>query len=169
MTGAAGLAPGDVLAALTDVIESVRSSPDGSAFARRFGSPEPSERRPGGLGVRPTSGPFELLDVRPWVQGTTGVVDVDLAPEVPLLTWQQVQDRFGPFEYEPSPGSHRPWYSATVPGTSGPEVVLMVRVKDDRNTAGTGGGDGRAGDGSSGEAGAAVVDGITLCRGLGGT
>ena len=92
-----------MLALLGDVC----TSADAGSFADRWGLTEPSRRRPSGMRVLcDPAGPFDSLEIRPWTDDVTGVVDIEMREGEPALAWSDVRDRFGPFRQ--LPGLHRP-------------------------------------------------------------
>jgi hypothetical protein len=116
-------------ALLADVCTSVEPT----SFTGRWGRAEPSRRRPSGVRVAcdPTS-PFDALEIRPWTEDFTGVVDVVLRSEDKPLSWPVVRERFGPFRA--LPGLHGPEreFAATWNQPGAPaEAVLIVGVLDD--------------------------------------
>ncbi len=107
-------------------------SDDAGSFADRWGLTEPSRRRPSGVRVLcDPDGPFDSLEIRPWTDDVTGVVDVEMREGEPAPAWPEVRDRFGPFRQ--LPGLHRPGdYAATwsVPGAAA-AAFLIVGVTGD--------------------------------------
>jgi hypothetical protein len=90
-------------AALLALMGDLCSSGDAAAFAERWGRPEPSRRRPRGLRVAcDAAAPFAALELRPWTEEVTGVVDVEWREDEPPLAWPAVRGRFGPFEALPT-------------------------------------------------------------------
>ncbi len=90
-------------AALRSLLGDVCTSDDATSFADRWGSPEPSRHRPGGIRVVcDSSSPFDSLEVRPWTDDVTGVVEVELPEGGPPLSWTEVNERFGPFRAMPT-------------------------------------------------------------------
>jgi hypothetical protein len=83
--------------ALRSLLADLCATEDAEAFAARWGRTEPSRHRPRGLRVEcaPTS-PFAALEVRPWSDDVTGVVEVEL-PAAGALSWADLRDHFGPF------------------------------------------------------------------------
>lgn len=119
-------------AGLRALVQTLRDSAEATTFAARWGAAERSERRPRGLRVRVTEGPYSELDVRPWSGRSTGVVDVDLREGTPGLDWNQVQARFGPFYELVEPDSRERWFAVHLKGRDGEAaVLLMVRVTGD--------------------------------------
>jgi hypothetical protein len=122
--------------ALRTLITDLCASEDAPTFAARWGRPVPSERRPGGIRVEcdPT-GPFAVLEVRPWTDDITGVVDVELSDRS-RLSWAALRDQFGPFERMTPLDAASDRYSAGWTPTAGsPSAFLMVGVTGDRVSA----------------------------------
>lgn len=92
------MASSDQITALAALVADVWASDDLDRFTGRWGQSEPSQARSGGMRVicEPDS-PFAALEVRPWGDDVTGVVDVELRAGGPALEWPAVRDRFGPF------------------------------------------------------------------------
>lgn len=120
-------------AALLALLGDLCASDDAESFASRWGLTEPSHRRPSGVRVVcDPDGPFDSLEIRPWTDEVTGVVDVEMREGEPALVWPDVRDRFGPFRQ--LPGLHRPGdYAATwaMPDAAA-DALLLVGVAGDR-------------------------------------
>ncbi len=90
-------------ATLLALLGDLCTSDDATSLAERWGRSEPSRRRPGGLRVVcDPSSPFDSLEIRPWTDDVTGVVEVELRAGEPPLSWPDVHDRFGPFRAMPA-------------------------------------------------------------------
>ena len=88
----------DPITALAALVADVCECEDLDAFTSRWGRAESSRARSGG--VRVLCGPegaFKALEVRPWDENVTGLVDVEFRGEDAPLMWAEVRDRFGPF------------------------------------------------------------------------
>jgi hypothetical protein len=108
------------------------ASEDAAAFAARWGRTEPSRLRPHGLRVEcaPAS-PFAALEVRPWSDDVTGVVEVEL-PAGGALSWVELRDRFGPFASLPRLHTSRAEYGARwTPSGEGASAYLIVGCDGD--------------------------------------
>jgi len=114
-------------AALRAVVEALRQSATGEQFAARFGLTLPSERRPRGLRVELADGPFGAFELRPWANGSTGVVDIEPRPTAAPITLDALQSAFGHFEETPRLESARPWWAAEI-GGEGVGVLMSVAV-----------------------------------------
>ena len=88
---------GNILAVVADLVESVRAHPDGLAFARAWGEPEPSPYRPGGWYVPASQRVPAGLDVRPWQDGGSGLVELDFSAGATPPGWSAVAAAYGPF------------------------------------------------------------------------
>ncbi len=118
-------------AALRAVVEALRQSATGEQFAARFGPTLRSERRPRGLRVELADGPFGAFELRPWTNGSTGVVDIELRSTAAPISVDALQSAFGPFEETPRLESARPWWAAEI-GGEGVGVLMSVAVVRER-------------------------------------
>ena len=119
-------------AALRSLLGDVCTSDDAASLADRWGLSEPSRRRPSGVRVRcDPDGPFDSLEIRPWTDDVTGVVDVEMREGEPALAWPDVRDRFGPFRAMPTLHDSEE-YAATwsTPGAAA-TAFLVVGVSGD--------------------------------------
>ena len=119
-------------AALRSLLGDVCTSDDAASFADRWGSPEPSRHRPGGIRVVcDPSSPFDSLEVRPWTDDVTGVVEIEQPEGGPPLSWTEVSERFGPFRAMPTLQDAEE-YAATwsTPGAAA-TAFLVVGVSGD--------------------------------------
>ena len=111
------------------------TSDDAGSFADRWGLREPSRRRPSGVRVRcDPAGPFGSLEIRPWADDVTGVVDVELREGEPALAWPDVRDRFGPFRQLPGlhgPGDYAATWSVPDAAAAAADALLLVGVAGD--------------------------------------
>ena len=120
---------GNILAVVADLVESVRAHPDGLAFARAWGEPEPSPYRPGGWYVPASQRVPAGLDVRPWQDGGSGLVELDFSAGATPPGWSAVAAAYGPFVDATTfdPGVRRFQHAfPTEPGD--PQVTLLVSV-----------------------------------------
>jgi hypothetical protein len=123
----------DQEARLVALLGDVCSSDDATSFADRWGRSEPSRRRPGGVRVAcDVASPFDSLEIRPWTDDVTGVVEVEVREGEGPLAWADVRQRFGPFGEMPrlhdSPVSHAAtWLAPGAPATA----LLIVGVAGD--------------------------------------
>jgi hypothetical protein len=125
---------GSILAVLGDLVDSVRAHPDGFTFARAWGEPEPSPYRPGGWYIPASQRVPAGLDVRPWYDGGSGLVELDFSAGTTAPGWPAVAAAYGPFvaatTFDPSVRRFQHAFP-TEPGE--PEVTLLVSV--DRSDA----------------------------------
>ncbi|MEA2703423.1 MAG: hypothetical protein QOD63_1368 [Actinomycetota bacterium] len=121
--------------ALLALLGDVCTSADAPSLADRWGRSEPSRRRPRGVRVVcDPSSPFDFLEIRPWTDDVSGVVEIELRAGEPPLAWSDVRDRFGPFRAQPRlHGSEQDEYAATwsAPGAAA-AAFLVVGVTGDR-------------------------------------
>ena len=109
---------------LTDLCTSVEYT----SFAQRWGRSEPSARRPQGVRVAcDATCPFESLEIRPWDDDVTGVVDLKLRGDGKRLTWDDLRDCFGPFEKLPALDAAADKFGAVwaIPGAVASAFVIV--------------------------------------------
>lgn len=117
--------------ALRSLLADLCASEECTSFAQRWGRVEPSTRRPRGVRIEcgPAS-PFGSLEVRPWNDEVTGVVDVELRAGERLV-WDDLCVCFGPFEKLPALDVAENKFGAvwTTPGAAA-SAFLIVSVID---------------------------------------
>ncbi len=123
-----------MIAALAALVDDVCQSDDLGSFTNRWGRAQPSQARTEGVRVICDADcPFAALEVRPWGDDVTGVVDVELRAGAPPPEWAAVRDRFGPFRDLPRLHAWGPQYGGTTTGGAGKpaDAFLIVTVEGD--------------------------------------
>jgi hypothetical protein len=69
------------------------------------------------------------LEVRPWTDEQTGIVDVELGR--PPASWRELQRRFGPFQEVPGFDVGAQTFAARPGHDSGDRVLLLVQPVGD--------------------------------------
>ena len=120
----------DQITALAALVDDVCDSDDLDSFTSRWGRVESSRARSDGVRVIcGPDGPFEALEVRPWGENVTGLVDVEFRAGSLPLTWVEVRDRFGPFRDLPRLHGSGPQYGASTFGAGkAADAYLLVTV-----------------------------------------
>jgi hypothetical protein len=124
---------GSTVAALDALVDDICSAGDVDALTARWGRAEPSDARPDGIRVVcPPDRPFEALEIRPWSDEVTGVVDVEFRVDIPRPDWATVRHRFGQFRELPRLHPSSPRYGVPAGATDKPAgAYLIVTVEND--------------------------------------
>ncbi|MDQ4097616.1 MAG: hypothetical protein M3144_07095 [Actinomycetota bacterium] len=119
--------------ALQALVEDICSADDVAALTALWGRAEPSDARPDGIRVVcPADCPFQALEIRPWSEDVTGVVDVELRVDGPRPGWAAVRERFGPFRELPRLHPSAPQYGALAAAPDRQaDAYLIVTVDND--------------------------------------
>ncbi|HEX7277921.1 MAG TPA: hypothetical protein VF244_11145 [Acidimicrobiales bacterium] len=123
-----------MITTLAALVDDLCASDDVDWFTRRWGRAEPSRARdPGVRVVCAPDCPFEALEVRPWGDDVTGLVDVEFRTGRPGLGWAAVRNRFGPFRDLPRRHPSAPQFGGTTTGATGSpaDAFLVVTVAGD--------------------------------------